>query len=123
MVFPGLQTQLYVLTVLGSRTLGFVNRLTVGREWVRATDNTSSHLNRVTTKTEPKGGRWRMRPLSLSLHPSLPSNCDDDDAAKWLKMDGSAGVELGGLVGKEARRGKTGKPGISFRADDFFPIG
>ena len=61
----------------------------------------------------------RMRPLSVSS--SLPSNCDDDDAAKWLKMDGSAGVELGGLVG--SGRGKTGKPGISFRADDFFPIG
>ena len=64
-----------------------------------------------------------MRPLS-SLPPSFPSNCDDDarDAAKWLKMDGSAGVELGRLVGS-GREGETGKPGISFRADDFFPLG
>ena len=38
-----------------------------------------------------------MRPLSLSSSLPSKSNCDDD-AAKWLKMDGSAGVELG-LVG------------------------
>ena len=87
---------------------------------MRATGYTSSHLNRVTTKTEPKGGREEDEATLLSLPPSFPSNCDDD-AAKWLKMDGSAGVELGGLVG--SGRGKTGKPGISFRADDFFPIG
>ena len=85
---------------------------------MRATDNTSSHLNRVTTKTEPEGGKEEDEAtLRLSIPPSLPTATTTTrlSGSKWTE------VELGGLVG--SGRGKTGKPGISFRADDFFPIG
>ena len=78
---------------------------------MRATDNTSSHLNRVTTKTEPEGGKEEDEAtLPLSIPPSLPTATTTTrlSGSKWtgareLSWEDSLGAGGGKLESREFR--------------------